>query len=197
VPSDKYLLPNDPAALALREARARFDGRQPRTVAHVLREKSDLRSFAETISEKIERQSLPSLLREKTDLRSLTETLSEEIERQSLPSLLREKTDLRSITKTISEELQHPSISRELAEMRKSRIASHHPITSAADLAPLIRASRKRMKMSQQQFADACGVGRRFLSELENGKASLEFDKVLACALGAGIDLSAKPRRPL
>jgi y4mF family transcriptional regulator len=71
------------------------------------------------------------------------------------------------------------------------------PITTAADLAPLIRAARKRMKMSQQDFADAAGVGRRFLSELENGKPSLEFDKVLKCALGAGIDLSAKPRRAL
>jgi y4mF family transcriptional regulator len=84
---------------------------------------------------------------------------------------------------------------RQRFAIAQDRVA--HPIKSAADLAPLIRASRKRMKMSQQQFADACGVGRRFLSELENGKASLEFDKVLACALGAGIDLSAKPRRPL
>jgi y4mF family transcriptional regulator len=72
-----------------------------------------------------------------------------------------------------------------------------YPIAAAADLAPLIRKARKRMKMSQQQFADACGVGRRFLSELENGKPSLEFDKVLKCALGAGIDLLAKPRIPL
>jgi y4mF family transcriptional regulator len=71
-----------------------------------------------------------------------------------------------------------------------------YPITSAADLAPLIRNARKRMKMTQQEFADACGVGRRFLSELENGKPSLEFDKVLKCTLGAGIDLLAKPRVP-
>jgi y4mF family transcriptional regulator len=75
--------------------------------------------------------------------------------------------------------------------------APQHPITSAADLAPFVRKARKRMKMTQQQFADACGVGRRFLSELENGKSSLEFDKVLKCALGAGIDLLVKPRIPL
>lgn len=71
------------------------------------------------------------------------------------------------------------------------------PLTSTADLGPLIRRARKQMKMSQQQFADAAGVGRRFLSELENGKPSLEFDKVLACALAAGIDIFAKPRLPL
>jgi y4mF family transcriptional regulator len=127
MPSDNYPLPNDPAALALREARARFVGKQP--VAVPTRIQNDLDS------------------------------------------------------------------ARQRFAVAQDRVA--YPIKSAADLAPLIRASRKRMKMSQQQFADACGVGRRFLSELENGKASLEFDKVLACALGAGIDLSAKPRRPL
>ncbi len=68
-------------------------------------------------------------------------------------------------------------------------------IKSVADLAPLVRKARKGMKMNQQAFADAAGVGRRFLSELENGKPSLEFDKVLACALAAGIDILAKPRR--
>jgi y4mF family transcriptional regulator len=73
----------------------------------------------------------------------------------------------------------------------------HQPLTSATDLAPLIRKARKRMGMNQQAFADAAGVGRRFLSELENGKPSLEFDKVLACALAAGIDIMAKPRLPL
>ena len=70
-------------------------------------------------------------------------------------------------------------------------------LKSATDLGPLIRKSRKAMKFSQQQFADAAGVGRRFLSELENGKPSLEFDKVIACALAAGIDILAKPRLPL
>ena len=78
-----------------------------------------------------------------------------------------------------------------------ARIESAPPmIKSIADLAPLIRKARKAMKMNQQQFADAAGVGRRFLSELENGKPSLEFDKVLACALAAGIDIVAKPRKP-
>jgi y4mF family transcriptional regulator len=74
---------------------------------------------------------------------------------------------------------------------------NNQPIRSATDLAPLIRKARKRMGMNQQAFADYAGVGRRFLSELENGKASLEFDKVLACARTAGIDIFAKPRQPL
>ena len=76
-------------------------------------------------------------------------------------------------------------------------IHADYALTASADLAPVIRAARKRMGMTQQEFADAAGVGRRFLSELENGKPSLEFDKVIKCALGAGIDIFAKPRRPL
>ena len=70
-------------------------------------------------------------------------------------------------------------------------------VSGASELGSLVRKSRKRMKMNQQYFADAAGVGRRFLSELENGKPSLEFDKVIACALAAGIDIFAKPRRLL
>lgn len=67
-------------------------------------------------------------------------------------------------------------------------------IRSVAQLGPLIRKARKAMKLNQSEFAIHAGVGRRFLSELESGKPSLEFDKVLACAAAAGIDLFAQPR---
>ena len=67
-------------------------------------------------------------------------------------------------------------------------------ITSAADLGQRIRAARDAKGFSQQQFADLAGVGRRFLSELENGKPTLEFDKVVKVALAAGIDLFAVKR---
>ncbi len=67
-------------------------------------------------------------------------------------------------------------------------------ITSVADIGVLVRAARERQKLSQQSFADLAGVGRRFLSELENGKGTLEFDKVLKVAAASGIDLFAKER---
>lgn len=67
-------------------------------------------------------------------------------------------------------------------------------IGSVSDLGPLIRKSRKAMKMNQAEFAAHAGVGRRFLSELEGGKPSLEFDKVLACAEAAGVSLFASAR---
>lgn len=75
-----------------------------------------------------------------------------------------------------------------------AEVRAPHPIDSAADLGPIIRNARKRMKLSQDEFATYAGVGRRFLSELEGGKSSVEFDKVLACARAAGIDIFARPR---
>ena len=68
-------------------------------------------------------------------------------------------------------------------------------ITSVHDLGQLIREAREQRKLSQQTFADLAGVGRRFISELENGKATLEFDKVLQVASATGIDLLARRRQ--
>ncbi|TAN10320.1 MAG: transcriptional regulator, partial [Rhizobiaceae bacterium] len=52
-------------------------------------------------------------------------------------------------------------------------------VNSPEDLGLLIRKVRERRNQSQQSFADLAGVGRRFVSELENGKATLELGKVL------------------
>jgi y4mF family transcriptional regulator len=67
-------------------------------------------------------------------------------------------------------------------------------VQSVADLGALVRSARKAMKMNQSEFAAHAGVGRRFVSELESGKPSLEFDRVMACLQAAGIDLTARLR---
>jgi len=67
-------------------------------------------------------------------------------------------------------------------------------LQSIAELGKIVRKARKAMKMNQAEFAAHAGVGRRFVSELESGKPSLEFNKVLACAAAAGIDLVVKGR---
>jgi len=72
--------------------------------------------------------------------------------------------------------------------------ASSLAIRSAHDLGQLVRETREQRKLSQQAFADLVGVGRRFISELENGKATLEFDKVLQVASASGIDVLARQR---
>ncbi len=67
-------------------------------------------------------------------------------------------------------------------------------LTSPQIIGLLVRDARVAMALSQQSFADLAGVGRRFLSELENGKSTLEFGKVLQVCKAAGIDLFAKRR---
>ncbi len=63
------------------------------------------------------------------------------------------------------------------------------PITASVDLGNLVREARERRNLSQQTFADLAGVGRRFVSELENGKPTLEFEKVVKVARAAGLSL--------
>lgn len=72
--------------------------------------------------------------------------------------------------------------------------AEHTTIGSPADLGRLVRKVREGRRLSQQEFADLAGVGRRFLSELENGKPTLELGKVLKVANAAGITLLARER---
>ncbi len=63
------------------------------------------------------------------------------------------------------------------------------PIGATAELGQMVRERRKAMGLSQQDFADRAGLGRRFVSELENGKKTLEIDKVLTALATAGIRL--------
>jgi len=65
-------------------------------------------------------------------------------------------------------------------------------VTSPDDLGLLIRKVRESRHQSQQSFADLAGVGRRFVSELENGKATLELGKVLKVMRAAGISIFAQ-----
>ncbi len=67
-------------------------------------------------------------------------------------------------------------------------------IKSAAEIGKMVRAKRKEIGMTQADFAGLCNVGTRFISELENGKSTLEFDRVLRVTQLIGIDLFAKGR---
>ncbi|MGB5092384.1 MAG: helix-turn-helix transcriptional regulator [Parvibaculum sp.] len=67
-------------------------------------------------------------------------------------------------------------------------------LSATEQLGKMIREKRKALKLSQQEFADISGVGRRFISELERGKPSLEFGLVLQVCEAAGIEILAKPK---
>ncbi len=67
-------------------------------------------------------------------------------------------------------------------------------ISSAQDLGRCVRAQRKIQGATQTEFAAMCGVGTRFISELENGKATMELGKVLQVIQCLGLQISICPR---
>ncbi|GHU12862.1 putative HTH-type transcriptional regulator y4mF [Alphaproteobacteria bacterium] len=60
-------------------------------------------------------------------------------------------------------------------------------IKTAKDLGILIKQHRKKMKLSQADFAGICGVGNRFIVDLEAGKPTIQFDKALYVAGNLGL----------
>ncbi|WP_236725796.1 helix-turn-helix transcriptional regulator [Solemya pervernicosa gill symbiont] len=57
-----------------------------------------------------------------------------------------------------------------------------------------VRAHRKQQGATQADFASLCGVGVRFMSDLEKGKPTIELGKVLKVLQCLGVELSLHPR---
>jgi HTH-type transcriptional regulator / antitoxin HipB len=64
-------------------------------------------------------------------------------------------------------------------------------MTTAQAFGGLIYETRKKTKLTQFQLAAVCGVGERFIRELEKGKPTCQLDKALKVAFMLGIDLQA------
>ena len=65
-----------------------------------------------------------------------------------------------------------------------------HPILSTEDLGLAIRAVRKSSQVRQDDLAGAVGVSRRFTAEVERGKSTVQFGRVLRLLEELGIYLS-------
>ena len=61
-----------------------------------------------------------------------------------------------------------------------------------AEIGKIVRQARKDAGLRQAQAAALCGVGTRFLSDLENGKTTLHLGKVLKVLHGFGLRVSIK-----
>lgn len=61
-------------------------------------------------------------------------------------------------------------------------------IDSTFDLGKVIREKRRKDGLTQADAAALCGVGTRFLSDLENGKSTVEFGKTLQVLKGLGLE---------
>jgi y4mF family transcriptional regulator len=60
------------------------------------------------------------------------------------------------------------------------------------DLGTLIQQARKSQNFTQRQLAAICGVGTRFIVDLEKGKPTCSIDKALGIAQMLGIKITAK-----
>lgn len=67
-------------------------------------------------------------------------------------------------------------------------------VESPADIGEIVRTHRKAQRATQAEFAAICGVGVRFISDLENGKPTVELGKVLQVLRGLGLDVAIHPR---
>ncbi len=71
------------------------------------------------------------------------------------------------------------------------------PISKILDtqsLGNIVRQQRKQQAATQVAFASLCGVGVRFISDLENGKPTIEIGKVLHVLNNLGLELAVQPR---
>lgn len=67
-------------------------------------------------------------------------------------------------------------------------------ITTVAEIGNLIREERVRQGLTQADLAGISGVGITFISQLENGKATVEMGRVLNVLTMLGVDLIAERR---
>jgi len=87
-----------------------------------------------------------------------------------------------------------PSDNAHPSRVGLTRAGASRPIGATTDLGLIVRERRRVLALTQQELADAAGTGRRFVSELEAGKVTLEFGKILRVCQLLGIDLFAKAR---
>lgn len=67
-------------------------------------------------------------------------------------------------------------------------------IPNAKELGLIVRDSRKQQGLTQEDLAGLTGTGRRFISDLEQGKETAELGKVLLVLAALGLALYAQSK---
>jgi transcriptional regulator with XRE-family HTH domain len=76
--------------------------------------------------------------------------------------------------------------------MRRSEVLEK--VRSTVDIGKAVRKKRKEDGLTLAEAAALCGVGYRFLSNLENGKATAELGKTLQVLFGLGLEVRLGPK---
>ena len=72
-----------------------------------------------------------------------------------------------------------------------------HKIYDTKELGSLIREARKSQNLTQTQLSSVCGVGVRFISEVEKGKVSSQIGKILVVIKMLGLEVAVAKRGEL
>ncbi len=70
-----------------------------------------------------------------------------------------------------------------------SKIQPLGNITSAKDIGQIVVGHRKAQSLTQTDLAGLAQTGTRFISDLENGKGTVQFDKVVHILDLLGLDI--------
>jgi len=76
----------------------------------------------------------------------------------------------------------------------RERCMRQHVIRNSRELGKVVRQRRKTLALTQAALAAVAGVGVRFVSELERGKQTAEFQRVLNVLHVLGMDLEVVAR---
>ena len=68
-------------------------------------------------------------------------------------------------------------------------------VYSSAEVGAAIRDKRKSQGYTQEQLAEYCGCGPRFISDLENGKETAQLGKTLMVLMMLGLDVRIESRK--
>jgi HTH-type transcriptional regulator / antitoxin HipB len=68
-------------------------------------------------------------------------------------------------------------------------------VLDTKDIGKAVRAAREKSGLRQAQAAALCGVGTRFMSDLENGKPTLQTAKVLKVLQALGMQIILQPKK--
>lgn len=68
-------------------------------------------------------------------------------------------------------------------------------IQNATDLGKMVASQRKAQGLTQSDLAGLAQTGTRFISDLENGKGTVQFDKVMHILNLLGLDIVIMDRQ--
>ena len=159
------------------------------TISEALRFALKSQSFTEEVS-KIS-QNLPSVQLQRAMDAAMAPSKAIQAALDAMPSTRFQKAIKQMPTVSMPKMRSLPSAQKiPTPNTLREKQPNFHALSNVAELGVAIRNVRKSKRLTQQSFADLAGVGRRFISELEQGKQTLEVGKVFKVASAAGIQLA-------